>query len=560
MHETRLSGWYKDPFEEVNQLRFWDGTQWTDMVQSAESFAQSTGTTSTTSSPIGKINCLKFISGVISEASKLSVAATVILAIAVCVFGQGSFEFSGISLFSLLEKTLRATTTIMIIDCLIGNPLSHVAQKMASQDRAKKAAQTIRDQSILFGETPTEDPEDFLRYCKVIKNCDVASSIFVALIAFGLLSVLTQTANYPWADIATILVIFLGIPLVSSLVSTKATMHLKEQCPNFTHDDISVCDTILHDALDITDQVKSNDTRSILRTNLKNAIQFALAAILLVSIIQIPAAQKALFGSSSESRTPTSLETVTSGDTITFGTTEFDAYAGGAYKKDIVWKVLQVEDTKALIISEDVIELRPYFQGYIEVANKFDQQAIENGIENLDEFNNARGATWGRSSLRQWLNGSFHDGLPAILKDNLLQTSLANNPNPVAGTFGGADTEDKIFLLSIDEALEYLPSDSDKRAGLALMPETNAAIEGVFGFDPREEFSDGCRWWLRTPGIDPTNAAYVDKSGATGYNASITSAEEVSIFDGISGTYVGDDTPSFIGVRPAMWVALPSQL
>lgn len=251
-------------------------------------------------------------------------------------------------------------------------------------------------------------------------------------------------------------------------------------------------------------------------------------------------------------------DTVEVGDLVNFGTVEFDAYYGGTYSEAPDWKVLKIEGSNALVITEDAIEMRPYFEDYGELASEADRQAAESGIENLDEFNRAIGATWERSSLRRWLNTEFYSGLSAELAKHVVSAHVVTGDNPAFGTYGGADTEDMVFLLSIEEASEYFAADADRKASLSLGSETNAAVKDRYGFDVRSELGSGCRWWLRSPGSYPSTGAYVDSSGGTDYNPS-ASGNDGSVFDGISGSQVDAD-PCFIGVRPAMWVQLPSNL
>jgi hypothetical protein len=73
----------------------------------------------------------------------------------------------------------------------------------------------------------------------------------------------------------------------------------------------------------------------------------------------------------------------------------------------------------------------------------------------------------------------------------MLETKVFNNKNPEYGTDGGNDTDDKIFLLSIDEVNRYFPKDSDRIA----------YYQGSVRW-----------WWLRSTGIR-NHAAFVSSSG-----------------------------------------------
>ena len=86
------------------------------------------------------------------------------------------------------------------------------------------------------------------------------------------------------------------------------------------------------------------------------------------------------------------------------------------------------------------------------------------------------------------------------------------------GTAGGNDTEDNIFLLSIDEANKYFKSDDER----------------IANYD-----GEAAWWWLRSPGYDGSNAAYVNRGGNVDY----------------FGDYVSHDD---IAIRPALWINLES--
>jgi hypothetical protein len=155
------------------------------------------------------------------------------------------------------------------------------------------------------------------------------------------------------------------------------------------------------------------------------------------------------------------------------------------------WRVLDVKDGKALLISEKVLEARPY----------------------NDED---KGITWAECTLRAYLNGDFFNSLGPG-KARISETQTVNRNNPEYGTPGGADTSDKIFLLSIDEARAYFKDD-----------------EALLAYDLNGAAS---WWWLRSPGSNGGGAANVIIVG----------------FLGVRGSSVDDDNG---GVRPALWLNL----
>ncbi|MCL2085988.1 MAG: DUF6273 domain-containing protein [Oscillospiraceae bacterium] len=178
--------------------------------------------------------------------------------------------------------------------------------------------------------------------------------------------------------------------------------------------------------------------------------------------------------------------------------------------------MLEVKDGKALIISEKIIESRPY--SYI---------------------TNVWIVTWENSDLRAYLNGEFYNSFKSTHKSRISTTTVKNNDNQWYGTPGGADTQDKIFLLSLEEVVKYF-GDSGKLK--------NRPANDVHVF--RDEFNDkrnvGRWWWLRSPGNRSNYAAYVGRDGTVFVNG-----------EDVSGMVVCDgDIDDDSGVRPALWLNL----
>ena len=85
-------------------------------------------------------------------------------------------------------------------------------------------------------------------------------------------------------------------------------------------------------------------------------------------------------------------------------------------------------------------------------------------------------------------------------------TRVVNEDNPDYNTEGGNDTEDKVFLLSIEEANKYFTEDESRMCFATQYAEDNAyftvnADTGTIG------------WWLRSPGYSGDRTLYVDFDG-----------------------------------------------
>ena len=185
--------------------------------------------------------------------------------------------------------------------------------------------------------------------------------------------------------------------------------------------------------------------------------------------------------------TETSLKT----EQKSFETYEFGHYNG----QPIEWIILDQKDGKTLLLSKYVLDIMSY----------------NNYYENV---------TWQSSTLRFWLNGDFYTAsFDNSERSKIFLSTIINNDNSVYGTSGGNNTEDYIFLLSIDEANEYFDSDDARRT---------QDLNGSYEF-----------WWLRSPGHYSNLAANVSSFG--------------NVYEG--GNSVVNP---YFGVRPAMWVDLES--
>lgn len=195
------------------------------------------------------------------------------------------------------------------------------------------------------------------------------------------------------------------------------------------------------------------------------------------------------------------------GDVIFFG-----SYPQSASEPEpIEWRVLEAKDDRVLVISEKILDCRPY-----------------NGKEQKE-------TVYADCSLRKWLNGGFmNKAFSSGEKERILKVTNANTAPPEEGDTGalfaegGEDTEDSVFCLSYDEVVRYFPDEG----GTLAEPTDFAVSKGVFTLDTGVRYG---QWWLRTQGYDNKWAMY---------------AKPIGIID-TDGSGVWNDD---IGVRPAMWI------
>ncbi|MCL2234991.1 MAG: DUF6273 domain-containing protein [Defluviitaleaceae bacterium] len=155
------------------------------------------------------------------------------------------------------------------------------------------------------------------------------------------------------------------------------------------------------------------------------------------------------------------------------------------------WRVLMlVKGNRALLISNQILEKRAY-HGDFEATTRAE-----------------RSITWEKSALRQYLNGRFLEGFDKKERSRIVATRNV--------TAGSEDTNDYVFLLSLEEARTTIKGNPDRSADYEGKPST---------------------WWLRSPGRDQNRAIMVYGDG--------------HIY--VRGTNVKDNDG---GVRPVLWINL----
>ena len=202
------------------------------------------------------------------------------------------------------------------------------------------------------------------------------------------------------------------------------------------------------------------------------------------------------------------------GSIITFGKYEQDNDDSNG-KEDIEWKIMDSNDDYYLLLSLKILDCA--------------------------QFNTTYGyVTYSNSTLRKFLNGTFYNSaFTESEKKQIFKVKNKNDANTKFNIDAGSDTDDNVFIFSLNEYLKYF-GDMDKNFGNG-----NATTVGTMyaygkGLDVNANEDLWCNgfspYWLRTPGSYRTSAIYVSSNG--GY------------------IIWGDNVNYYYGVRPAMWVQL----
>lgn len=182
------------------------------------------------------------------------------------------------------------------------------------------------------------------------------------------------------------------------------------------------------------------------------------------------------------------------GDYVDFG--EFTQTSDDSgLMADINWLVLAREENRILVLSRLALNSMGFH------------------AENVD-------VTWKDCTLRSWLNEEFY---PLAFSDEekamVALTDLEDE-----------GTQDRVFLLNVEEVEKYLPNKPDRW----LDPTLYAVKQGAWQHDNTYR----CWWWLRTSGEKSAEAIFVGTEGTIQYTG------------GFVYRYA-------ITVRPAMWIEIP---
>jgi len=188
------------------------------------------------------------------------------------------------------------------------------------------------------------------------------------------------------------------------------------------------------------------------------------------------------------------------------------------------WRILDIKNNAALIITEYIIEQRAYHDAYKDI-------------------------TWADCALRKYLNGEFYGKFNATDRSRIIPVKNKNPDNQWYGTKGGADTKDSVFLLSVEEAAcKYFGDSSSKLY--------SKGKNQRYWFE-RKDKNNGKRiarlqdkkewvwwWWLRSPGRVSVKTVYIHGDGNIGIQGNNILKGNIS-----DGKCTG-------GVRPALWLKL----
>lgn len=190
------------------------------------------------------------------------------------------------------------------------------------------------------------------------------------------------------------------------------------------------------------------------------------------------------------------------------------------------WKVLDIQGDKALIITKEIIDQMPY-------------------------HNKHEAVTWETSSLRDYLNNEFLRSFTNEQKAQILATKNNNDGNKWYFLGTENETEDRVFILSLEEMVGPYFNDS-----MHLL--LNKGKNQRYWFE-RKDINNHLRrssylgyvwwYWVRTNGRMNSSAVYVHGDGNIGIQGNKASKKTFNTLHPITKSNEG-------GVRPALWLRI----
>ena len=257
----------------------------------------------------------------------------------------------------------------------------------------------------------------------------------------------------------------------------------------------------------------------------KRLLAGLLALVMVLSLCEITLEQSTPAKAAVSLQSPTTDGNgVTTWDCICFGK-YWQNYTNGDGKADqndqkepIKWRVLSVNGNDAFLLADKNLDAKPYNKERTSV-------------------------TWATCTLRTWLNGTFlNTAFTSAEQAAIRNTIVVNEDNPYYGTEGGANTTDKVYLLSIAEACNTVYGfNGEFRADSETREAKNTAYAKECGASTwmGTEYEGNDDWWLRSPGRLSDDASYVYFIGC-------------GVYDGYDVNY------DHFAVRPALHLNLSS--
>ena len=190
-----------------------------------------------------------------------------------------------------------------------------------------------------------------------------------------------------------------------------------------------------------------------------------------------------------------------------------NVYFGNYYQSNVIteepvkWRVLSNTGGQLFLLSDQNLDVFQYHTENEDVT--WETSTMRSWLNGYDAFSNTGG-----SSGIDYTGDNFLDAAFSAKEQNaIVKTAVVNDDNPDCGTDGGNNTTDRIFLLSIDEALDlrYFPKGSNNRYATNTLYVAEGGRLETYMNGEDDGYLDN--WWLRSPGRDNQYAAFIEQDG-----------------------------------------------
>ena len=264
------------------------------------------------------------------------------------------------------------------------------------------------------------------------------------------------------------------------------------------------------------------------RRKTKRLLAGLLALVMVLSLCEIT------LGQSVPAKAAVSLQnpTIDGNDVTTWDCIYFGNYyqSNSSTKEPIKWRVLSVDGNDAFLLADQNLHAIPYYN------------------------NKPANVTWATCILRTWLNGTFlNTAFTSAEQTAIKNTTVVNEDNPYYGTEGGANTTDKVYLLSIAEASNTAYGfNGEFRTESETREAKNTAYAKECGAwtHTSTEYEGNGAWWLRSPGGSSDYASIVYGNGygsdygnyVNTYNCAVRPALHLNLSSSTLWSYAGKVT------------------
>lgn len=199
------------------------------------------------------------------------------------------------------------------------------------------------------------------------------------------------------------------------------------------------------------------------------------------------------------------------GDVILDGV-RYRKTSGKFFRADpIKWRVLSINGTTALLLSDVVLDYKPYHTS--DTAITWEKSTIRSWLNGYDATSNSAKANY---SMSNFIDAAFTGAEQAAIRN----TVVKNENNISYGTNGGNDTIDKLFLLSesetgvTDTAAGYGFVKNQSTYDEARRCQSSSYAKALGAYNSTSTTYVGNTYWrLRTPGYNTGNTCYVNFDG-----------------------------------------------